>query len=241
MLKRVLQSKFVANLAGAAAFGWLWLVRRTTRFVVEPADVGHLRSDEPIIVATWHGQQLMVAFACSADTRASALVSRSADGEIIANVLSRFGVQAIRGSGGAGAKSRKRGGVVALRQMLKSLAEGSNVALTADVPKVSRVCGEGIVTLARLSGRPIYPFAVVCRWRINFKSWDRASLGLPFGRGAMVYGAPIRVPADADAAALEAARKAVESGLDQIVDRAHALIGAVDPGAGLALRLDHSK
>ena len=67
--------------------------------------------------------------------------------------------------------------------------------MTADVPKIARVCGEGIVTLARLSGRPIVPVAVVTSRRIDFESWDRASLGLPFGRGAMVLGEPIRVAA----------------------------------------------
>ena len=35
------------------------------------------------------------------------------------------------------------------------------------------------------------PVAVVTSRRIDFRSWDRASLGLPFGRGAMVLGEPI--------------------------------------------------
>ena len=72
--------------------------------------------------------------------------------------------------------------------------------MTADIPKVSRVCGPGIVTLAQLSGRPIVPVAVVTSRRIDFASWDRASLGLPFGRGAMVLGEPVHVARDADAA-----------------------------------------
>ena len=44
--------------------------------------------------------------------------------------------------------------------MLIALEEGYNVALTADVPKVARVCGPGIVKLASMSGRPIYPVAI---------------------------------------------------------------------------------
>ena len=82
------------------------------------------------------------------------------------------------------------------------------------LPKRSRIAGLGIVTLARLSGRPIIPIAVVTRRRFDFNSWDRASLGKPFGRGAIVLGDLIRVAPDADDAALEVARRAVEAGLD---------------------------
>jgi lysophospholipid acyltransferase (LPLAT)-like uncharacterized protein len=88
----------------------------------------------------------------------------------------------------------------------------------------------GIVTLAQISGRPIVPVAVVTSRRIDFKSWDRASLGLPFGRGAMVLGEPVGVPRDADAATLEQARRTVEQGLDRVHERAYALVGDRDPG-----------
>jgi lysophospholipid acyltransferase (LPLAT)-like uncharacterized protein len=105
--------------------------------------------------------------------------------------------------------------------------------MTADIPKIARVCGIGIVTLARLSGRPIVPVAVVTSRRVDFNSWDRASLGMPFGRGAMVLGDPIFVAADADEAALARARRSVELALDHVHARAYTLVGARDPGADL--------
>jgi lysophospholipid acyltransferase (LPLAT)-like uncharacterized protein len=81
-----------------------------------------------------------------------------------------------------------------------------------------------------MSGRPIVPVAVVTRRRMDFDSWDRASLGLPFGRGAMVLGDPVHVPRDADAETLEQARRAVEQALDAVHDRAYTLVGDRDPG-----------
>ena len=66
--------------------------------------------------------------------------------------------------------------------------------MTADVPKVSRVAGLGIVKLAQMSGRPIYPVAVATRRRIVLDNWDRTTINLPFSRGAGVAGAPIHVP-----------------------------------------------
>jgi hypothetical protein len=129
---------------------------------------------------------------------------------------------------------REKGGVLALRAMLRALQDGEMVVMTADVPKISRRCGEGIVVLAQRSGRPIVPVAVVTSRRIDFRSWDRASMGLPFGRGAMVLGDPVHVPRDADAGAMEAARQAVERGLDAVHERAYALVGSRDPGAKAA-------
>jgi lysophospholipid acyltransferase (LPLAT)-like uncharacterized protein len=123
-----------------------------------------------------------------------------------------------------------KGGISATRAMLRALASGEMVVMTADIPKIARRCGEGIVTLARLSGRPIVPVAVVTSRRIDFESWDRASLGLPFGRGAMVIGDPVWVAREADSAAIERARQAVEAGLDGVHARAYHLVGSSDPG-----------
>ena len=208
-------------------------MRRTNRFVQEPPGfVAGIAPELPAIVAMWHGQHFMVHYAWPPRARVAALISRHGDGEINAAILRRLHVEPIRGSGGVGAvKTRLHGGAAALRAMAQRLREGRTVVMTADVPKVSRRAGLGIVTLARMTGRPVYPIAVVTSRRLDFRSWDRASLGLPFGRGAMVLGDAIRVPREADDAALEAARHAVEAGLDRVHARAYALVGARDPGA----------
>jgi lysophospholipid acyltransferase (LPLAT)-like uncharacterized protein len=232
MLKTLGRARAVLETAGYLASLYLRLVRRTNRFVAEPA--GFLETigrELPVIVAMWHGQHFMVHYAWPEGAAVAALISRHEDGEINAIILRRLGVEPVRGSGGAGHKIRHRGGVAALRELARRLAQGQTVVMTADVPKISRRAGLGIVALARLSGRPIYPIAVVTSRRFDFPSWDRASLGKPFGRGAMVLGDPIRVGRDADEAILESARLAVETGLDAVHARAYALIGARDPGA----------
>src|SRR4029079_8716950 len=98
---------------------------------------------------------------------AESLVSRSGDGEFNAVALRHLGIRAIRGSGARGRDIRKKGGVAALRGMLRALADGEMVVMTADIPKISRICGTGIVTLAQMSGRPIVPVAVVTSRRID--------------------------------------------------------------------------
>ena len=231
-VKRIVRSRAVQECLGLLVAGYLKLVRRTNRFVMEPADAyDRIGPQMPVIAAMWHGQHFMIHFAKRPQDRAASLVSRSGDGEFNAIALRHLGVRAIRGSGARGRDIRKKGGVQAMRAMLRALADGEMVVLTADIPKISRVCGEGIVTLAQLSGRPIVPVAVVTSRRMDFSSWDKASIGLPFGRGAMVLGDPIPVPRDADTQALEALRRQVERELDAVHARAYALVGSRDPGA----------
>lgn len=231
MLKLLRQSPLAQRLVGRTAARFLRLVHRTNRFVLDPPDlyerIGPLR---PVIIAMWHGQHFMVPFLRRPQDRAASLVSRSRDGELNAIAVEELGLRPIRGSGARGRDMRAKGGATALREMLRALEGGETVALTADIPKISRRCGEGIVLLAQRSGRPIVPSAVVTSRRIDLNSWDRASFSLPFGRGAMVVGEPILVPADADEAALEDARAQVEASLDAVHRRAYALVGGMDPG-----------
>jgi lysophospholipid acyltransferase (LPLAT)-like uncharacterized protein len=233
LVKTIGRSAPVQETLGFLLASYLRLVERTNRFVLDPPDIyDRIGPAQPVIAAMWHGQHFMISFGKRPQDKAVALVSRHGDGEFNAIALRHLGVGAIRGSGARGRrKLEEKGGIGALRAMLRALAQGEMVVMTADVPKTSRVCGLGIVTLAKLSGRPIAPVAVVTSRRIDFNSWDHASIGLPFGRGAIVIGDPITVARDADAAAMEAARRAVEAGLDVVHARAYALVGDADPGA----------
>lgn len=227
MLKRLGRIRAVQTSVGFIVAKYFSLVAATTRFATEPADYAEaLAPEAPFIVAMWHGQHFLTHVAQFRGADVSVLISRHGDGEINAIVARHLGAGLIRGSGGSREKMQKRGGAPALREMLRTLDNGSIVALTADVPKVARRAGAGIVTLARLSGRPIFPLAVVTARRIDLRSWDQASVPLPFGRGAIVFGEPIRVARDADGAALETARLAVESELDRAHSRGYALTGA---------------
>jgi lysophospholipid acyltransferase (LPLAT)-like uncharacterized protein len=235
MFKRLAQLQFVQEALGFLLALYLRLVQRTNRFVTEPADLNAAFAERtPLILAMWHGQHLMAPFARTPSIeRAAALASRRADAGAQASALRRLGIAPVRGSGGNDKRRASKGGAPALRELVRLLRGGVTVALTADAAKRARVAGLGIVTLARLSGRPIAPIAVAVSRRFDFKSWDRASLGKPFGRGAIVLGDSIYVAADADDAAMEEARRAVEKGLDAAHARVYALVGSRDPGAGL--------
>jgi lysophospholipid acyltransferase (LPLAT)-like uncharacterized protein len=109
--------------------------------------------------------------------------------------------------------------------MLRALEDNYNMALTADVPKRSRVAGLGIIMLARESGRPIMPFAMATSRFVRLKNWDRTTINLPFGRGVLVGGDIIRVPPDADAKTMEALRAQLEATLNDATRRAYIALG----------------
>jgi lysophospholipid acyltransferase (LPLAT)-like uncharacterized protein len=223
--KRLRTSPLLQKSLGVCAAEYLRLVWKTNSFSIEPADFyENLPAKLPIIVAMWHGQHFMSLFLRRGEHKCKTLISRHRDGEINAIAVERLGIPAIRGSGDHERRFDRKGGVGAFKSMLDALADGWSMALTADVPKVSRVAGLGIVMLARYSGRPIYPMAAATSRRIELNNWDRSEISLPFGRFAIVVGEPVRVAADADAASLEAARLAVEAGLNAATRRVHDIV-----------------
>jgi lysophospholipid acyltransferase (LPLAT)-like uncharacterized protein len=235
MLKAIGRSEPIQRLLGSLLAGYLRFVQRTSPMVVIP-EGGYARIESgPVIITMWHGQHFMQTFGLRPQDRIHVMISRHGDGAINAIAAEKLGMLVVRGSGAQRTDQvRKRGGIQALRQLLALLEAGDHVSMTADVPKISRVAGEGIIALAALSGRPILPVATVCSRRIDLNSWDAASIGLPFGRTALFIGEPIFVAKDADASAREAARRAVETAMDRAYAAAYAALGADDPGAGRA-------
>ncbi len=233
--RRLARARWVQKITGIAAAEYLRFVHLTSRTVTVPGDIyERVAPDLPVIMAMWHGQHFMAPFIKRDGIKGKTLISRHRDGEMNAIAAEWLGVETIRGSGDHGDGFYRKGGVSAYLQMLEALAEGYNVALTADVPKISRVAGPGIIRLARDSGRAIYPVALASSRRRVVDNWDRTTINLPFSLIAGVVGDPIRVPADADATALEAARVALETALNEITIRAYAIVDGknVDPRDG---------
>ena len=208
--------------------GYLRLVHRTNPLVRGSVDPRSVMTGEPVIVALWHGRHFMVPLVSPPDVPVTALISRSGDAELNAAVLERMGIETVRGSGGRErAKRRPKGGAGAFLGLLRALRDGRTVVVIADPQGSARQAGEGVVRLARASGRPIVPVAYAStRVRLFERAWDRAALNLPFGRAAVIAGEPIRVPRDADEEAVDAARRALTRGLDAATLRAGALCGA---------------
>jgi lysophospholipid acyltransferase (LPLAT)-like uncharacterized protein len=218
------RKRWVQVALGTMGAEYLRLVFKTTRVTIDPPD-GYARIDAhlPVIIAMWHGQHFMGPFMQRPGDRGKVLISRHRDAELNAIAAERLGIETIRGSGDNGAEFIRKGGLGAFRQMLDALADNYSVALTADVPKVSRIAGLGIVMLARESGRPIFPVALTTNRRYVLDNWDKTTINLPFSRGAAVCGEPVWVPPDATDQTLEDCRRQVEDNLNAATARAYAI------------------
>ena len=227
LLRNVLRSSWVQRAVGFLAAEFLRLVWLTNRFSFDPPNVyQRVEPQMPAILAFWHGQHFLTPFIKTKDShRGKVLISRHRDGEFNAIAVERLGIGTIRGSGDHGGAFHRKGGVGAFKEMVRALADGYNVALTADVPKRSRVAGLGIIMLARESGRPIMPFAMATSRFIRLNNWDHTTINLPFGRGALVGIEEIFVPADADSETMEKLRAKLEANLNEATRRAYAQVG----------------
>lgn len=231
MWKTVRAARLLRIALGRSVAAYLRLVWNTSTLTIEPPNLYDLVDAEiPFILTFWHGQHMLVPFLARPHHRGKVMISRHADADVNAVVAERFGFGTIRGSGTHRSNILRKGGISATQQAIETLAEGLNVAMTADVPKISRVAGLGVVTVARYSGRPIYPIAIATRNRIVANSWDRASIHLPFGPAALIVGEAVRVQPDADRAALESARGLLQDRLDAATARAEAVVGREPKG-----------
>jgi lysophospholipid acyltransferase (LPLAT)-like uncharacterized protein len=177
----------------------------------------------PLIYGVWHGQILIVPWLNARFRRTDGarnvrvLASRSRDGELVAGFVRRFGLDVARGSS-------SRGGAAALRELVRALQAGEDVAVVPDGPRGPSCRAQaGIVSLAATTGAPIVPVGVSARPARRLGSWDRFMVPVPFARCAVVFGAPVDVTRDDDR---ERARVAVERALQQATDSADRLVAA---------------
>ncbi|BCA54249.1 hypothetical protein W02_13890 [Nitrospira sp. KM1] len=124
------------------------------------------REGQRAIIAFWHAQQLMMPLTYRGK-KAHILISQHEDGEIIARIVGRFGFGTVRGSS-------TRGGVEALRELIRLGRSGMDLVVTPDGPKGPRQSVKfGVIQLARASGLPIVPLAFGC----SKKNSSRAGTG----------------------------------------------------------------
>ena len=215
--------------------GYLRLVYATNkRLPGFDETIASQKQHTPYIVTFWHGQHLMGTFVREKSVPVVAMFSRSADAELNARVAEKLGLQTVRGSGGrADSNNSGKGGARALITLKRALDQGISTGMIADVAHSPvREAGQGIILLAKLSGRPILPVAYAfSRCIVLQRSWDKTSIPLPFGRSAAVTTEPVWVPVDADENLLEEKRLELTRKLDAATNAAYKQLGLQTPPA----------
>jgi lysophospholipid acyltransferase (LPLAT)-like uncharacterized protein len=168
---------------------------------------------ENAIGAFWHGRLLMTPLVYGG-RGLKILISRHRDGELISRTVRHFGLETVRGSS-------TRGGIAGIKALARALQEGYDVAIAPDGPRGPRCKVQpGVIQLAKLSGRPIFPFTFSASPRKVLPTWDHFIIPLPCSRGVFVWGEPIWVNQADGEEAMEQKALLLERRLQEITELA---------------------
>lgn len=176
------------------AAGLLLVFRHTCRyeFIDDPRPELRARG-ETYLLALLHAHQLGAVFANDEPPgRLAAMVSRSADGDLLIPSLRVRGVLAARGS--TSRRGEDKGGRKALDELEGLVRQGIPCLIAVDGPRGPRNhIHRGVSDLAKRTGTAALPLLVFSsrRW-ILARTWDRFQIPRPFGHVRVVFGEPLR-------------------------------------------------
>lgn len=197
---------------------FVYFSSRKTR-IYEEAALPFMRGEQNAIFAFWHGRMMLCPTIEPPKRKMHVLISFHRDGVLISKTIGHFGEATISGSS-------SKGGSAAVKEILRCLKNGDNVSITPDGPRGPvQQAEKGIVTVARMSGKPVLPVTFSSSRHRRARSWDRFMLALPFGHIVFCVGAPISVSREADEAAQEEARRMIENHMNALVEEADNLTG----------------
>jgi len=159
---------------------WSWRIR----VVEHPELTKKVKANEPVAFAHWHGDELSLVHLVKV-YKLSTMTSTSKDGQLIDFVIRGFGGSTSKGSS-------TRGGVQALKGLIRLCRSGRNCSLAVDGPKGPlHQVKHGILDISRMTGHPIVPTGVAVEKAHTFhKSWNKTFLPLPFTKVLIYLGEP---------------------------------------------------
>lgn len=218
-----------ARLGGAAVAGYLRAVYATSRRAAPQGDFYEKLAQGPrekYIWALWHCQVGLASFFYPKDYHRTCMASRSRDGELLVQVLTRLGTHCVRGSSSSLGGADKGGGAALWRMIGIARAGRSQLGITPDGPKGPPGKAKmGVIALAGVTGRKICPVAFAASLFLTLPTWDGTILPLPFGKISVCWGEPLAVPRTRDAEMLEAKRAELERRLIRANREAESCLG----------------
>ncbi len=167
----------------------------------------------PAIGTCWH-YGIVGIFYVLRNESSVMLVSASKDGDYIAKLSEYSGFSTVRGS-------RNKGGVQALKELLKKIRQGKNLGIVADGSQgPPRVVQAGSILLASKTGAPILPMLWSASRYFAINSWDRTIIPKLFSQIDFFYGEPLLVPKKLDSAGIEKYRLKLEGRLNSLYEEA---------------------
>ncbi|MEM1303438.1 MAG: DUF374 domain-containing protein [Planctomycetota bacterium] len=215
------------------------LLRLTCRTRLHNDPRAALRSHSgSYIYSVLHAHQ--IAAVINREPNTAAMVSQSADGQLLILAFRALGVKAVRGSSSTKRNAEhNKGGRAALRGLADHLRAGGRAYLAVDGPRGPRNrVNKGVAVLAKQTGAVVVNVVAVPtrRW-ILAGVWDRFQVPRPFSCVDGYFGEPLFIePGEA----IESFRQRVEHQLTEL-ERRHDPQEAADAQAATAARVRRGK
>ena len=166
----------------------LWRIQITEH----PTVSALIKNNSPLILAHWHGDELALIHLVKR-YRLATMTSQSKDGSIVDYVIHRLGGDTSRGSS-------SKGGVAALKGLIRLCRSGRIVSVAVDGPRGPiHQPKPGVFELSKLCSAPIVPVGVKASSSYLFtKSWNKAYLPYPFFFFFIYFGDPMPALTEAD-------------------------------------------
>jgi lysophospholipid acyltransferase (LPLAT)-like uncharacterized protein len=181
------------------------LVNRSIAFSVEnEGPVARMLEQRlPFVLVFWHGSMTFPWWRMRR-RHFAALVSQSKDGQLLADLLARWGYTVLRGSSSRGSKE-------AMAAMRGAVSAGHALCLTPDGPRGPyHEMKMGAVRLAQTMRVPLIIVSVGYQRYRRLRSWDRFEIPMPFTRARVLYSDPISIDPELEGEALDEKRLEME-------------------------------
>lgn len=166
----------------------------------------HLKNGNKMIAALWHQRIIAVIGYAKrfGGYRPSVMISKSRDGDLIADIYSRLKFRPVRGS-------TSHGGKEALAAMVDDLRDHPFAVHVLDGPKGPRgVVKPGVIAMAKQSGVPIVPVYISMSRAWILRSWDHCLIPKPFSKVLIRWDCPRAISSHIDERTFEDIRMGIE-------------------------------
>lgn len=203
--------RIILSIASYLGPFFILLLGRTLRVSFIGGENIKRNANENVIYTFWHGRMLLLSYT-HRFKGVNILISKSRDGELIAQIVKRLGFIPVRGS-------TSSGGTEAIFKMSEKGIRGADLAITPDGPRGPAFrFGSGAIILAQRTGMKIVPISCCAKKKAILSSWDSFLIPFPYSQCIVKYGKPLEIKEGLSEEELEAKRKEAEEELRKITE-----------------------
>ena len=186
--KKLLKNIFIQHILAFIVVLYIFFVNLTSRinYINISIPQSFWKNNKPFILAFWHNQLMMIAYAWKSSEKINIVASSHSDGRFGSIVGKYFHLKNIPTS--------ISGSSFTIRAIYKKIEEKNYVGITPDGPRGPKeIVSEGIIKIAKATNTPIIPCGFWSSNNFRLKSWDSFLITLPFSKCCFVWQKPLYI------------------------------------------------